>query len=188
MVLLMRALLLAALAALLLLSSCGESDKNKVSGEPPKSDNPLKVASPAIRSQGQTIPKRYTCDGEDVSPPILWGGVPAEAREMAIMVEDPDAPDGTFVHWSVWGIDPALGRLPSSPDPKTVIQGKNSFAKIGYGGPCPPKGDPPHRYEFIVYALRKPLGLQAGAEPQTVRQTIATVVDARGILVGKYGR
>jgi Raf kinase inhibitor-like YbhB/YbcL family protein len=182
----MRAPLLAVLAAALVLASCGD-DKKTVSGEPPDSDVPLGVTSPDFAG-GQSIPAQFTCDGRDVSPRLRWRGVPADAREMALLVEDPDSSEGIFVHWAAWGMSPQLKELPSDPDPSLLIQGKNSFGKVGYSGPCPPKGDRPHRYNFIVYALRKPLGLDAGAEAQTVRQTIATVVDAKGTLVGVYGR
>src|SRR4029453_9088713 len=137
------------------------------------------VSSPAF-ANGQEIPAKYTCDGDDIAPALRWRGVPAGAAEMAILMEDPDAPGGTFVHWTAWGISPKLRGLPENADPSNFKEGKNSFGKTGYAGPCPPKGDQPHHYEFHVYALRKPLGLSAGAEPQTVRQAIATVADAAG--------
>src|SRR4051794_38676457 len=169
----MRALLLVAAAALLL-TSCGGDDQT-VSGKPPESSKRLGVSSPHF-GNGQQIPVQYTCDGRDISPQLRWRGVPAQAAEVAILVEDPDAPGGVFVHWTAWGISPKLRGLPDDPDPSTFQQGKNSFGKVGYTGPCPPKGDKPHHYEFHVYALRQPLGLKGGAEPQTVRQTIEAIV------------
>jgi Raf kinase inhibitor-like YbhB/YbcL family protein len=182
----MRSALLALLAAAVLLASCGD-DNNTVSGEPPQASKRLGVSSPYF-AQGQRIPVEFTCDGRDVSPQLLWRGVPPGAAEVAILVEDPDAPGGTFVHWVAWGISPKLKGLPVDPDPSTFEQGKNSFGKVGYAGPCPPKGDKPHHYEFRVYALRNPLGLKDGADAQTVRQTIATLAQAGGTLTGVYGR
>lgn len=182
----MRVLLLFAVAALLL-ASCGGNDNQTVSGNPPESSKRLDVSSPHF-ANGRRIPLRYTCDGADVSPALRWRGVPSGAAEVAILVEDPDAPGGIFVHWTAWGISPKLRGIADNPDPSAFQQGKNSFGKLGYSGPCPPKGEMPHHYEFHVYALRHPLGLKDGAEPQTVRQTIEAIVDAGGTLTGVYGR
>jgi len=183
----MRAALLAAAIAVLL-ASCGSSDDTStVVGKAPEAGKRLGVASPHF-GFGQTIPVEFTCDGRDVSPQLLWRGVSPDAAEVAILMEDPDARGGTFVHWTAWGISPKLRGLPDDPDPSRFEQGKNSSGEVGYRGPCPPEGDKPHRYEINVYALRQPLGLKDGAEPQTVRQAIATVADARGTLEAVYGR
>jgi hypothetical protein len=177
--------LLSALAGVLL-AACGE-DNETVSGEPPSAGRRLGVSSPHIPN-GHPIPVEYTCDGRDVSPQLLWRGVPPDAAELAVLMEDPDAPSGRFVHWTAWGISPNLRGLPDDPDPSTFEQGENSFGETGYSGPCPPEDDEPHRYEFNVYALRKPLGLKDGADPQTVRQAIAAAAESRGTLMGVYGR
>jgi hypothetical protein len=124
----------------------------------------ITVTSPAF-VDGGTIPVRYTCDGENVAPPLRWSGVPADARGIALTVEDPDAPGGTFVHWVVLDLPPSATSVP----PDTP----------GYKGPCPPKGDRPHRYVFTVYALR---------EPVTGRDQIGGAAIARGTLTGRYGR
>jgi Raf kinase inhibitor-like YbhB/YbcL family protein len=182
----MRVLLLVAAIALFL-ASCGGDDNETVSGKPPDAGRRLGVSTPHF-GNGQRIPVDYTCDGRDVAPQLLWRGVHPDAAELAILMEDPDAPSGTFVHWAAWGISPKLRGLPDDPDPSTFEQGKNSFGKVGYSGPCPPEGDEPHHYEFHVYELRKPLGLREGTEPQAVRQAIATIVDAAGMVTGVYGR
>ncbi len=182
----MRVLLLSGAIALLL-ASCGGDDTETVSGEPPEAGSRLGVSSPHF-GHGQQIPVYHTCDGRNVSPQLLWRGVPPDTAEVAILMEDPDASGGTFVHWTVWGISPKLRGLPDDPDPSTFEQGTNSFGEVGYRGPCPPEGDQPHRYVFHVYALRSPLGLKDGAEPQTVRRAIAKAAEARGTVEGVYGR
>ena len=114
--------------------------------------------------EGDKIPVKYTCDGEDISLPITWGEPPQKTQAFALIVDDPDAPGGVFTHWVVFNIPgnvrqlgegvPAQERLQSG-----ALQGKNDFGRIGYGGPCPPRG-PAHRYRFTVYALDKPLDLK----------------------------
>jgi Raf kinase inhibitor-like YbhB/YbcL family protein len=180
------ALLLLATAAVLALGACGGGD-NTVGGPTPKAAKKMRLTSPYFRD-GQRIPARFTCDGEDVSPALEWSKVPPDARELALLVEDPNKGGSTFVHWIAWGILPPREAVPVAAEAGTLKQGKNSFGDIGYGGPCPPKGDPPHRYVFNIYALRTPLGLPNGADAQTVRQAIAPVADAQGILTGTYGR
>ena len=178
----MRSRLIVA-AALAVLAGCGSGDT--VKGPAPSAPRALQVSSPAIRD-GQPLPRRFTCDGASVSPPLRWTGVPAKAREMAILVEDPDAPGGTFVHWIAYGLDPGSSGVAAGASAPKV--GKNSFGDRGYGGPCPPKGDKPHRYVFAVYALGDRIELGGGASPATVRTAIARVALARGTLTATYGR
>src|SRR3954451_21105695 len=121
----MRVLLLFAAAAVLL-ASCGGDDNQTVSSKPPEASKRLVVSSPHF-ANGQQIPVDYTCDGRDVSPKLLWRGVPPQAAEVAILVEDPDAPSGIFVHWTAWGISPRLRGLPDNANPSAFQQGKNSF-------------------------------------------------------------
>jgi Raf kinase inhibitor-like YbhB/YbcL family protein len=108
----------------------------------------MKLTSTAF-AEGQAIPKLYTCDGKNVSPPLAWTGVPAAAKVLALMVDDPDAPGGDFTHWIVFNLPPSTHSLPEGA--KLASQGLNDFAKLGYGGPCPPNGR--HRYIFHLYAL-----------------------------------
>jgi Raf kinase inhibitor-like YbhB/YbcL family protein len=144
----------------------------------------ITVSSDAF-SEGGTIPRRYTCDGADTSPPLTFAGLPSGARELALLVEDPDAPRGTFVHWVAWGIDPAKAALAEGEKP--AGEGENGFGKRGYGGPCPPRGAA-HRYVFTVYALSRPSGLRPGASAKDLRHAITGTVLAQGALTGRYAR
>jgi Raf kinase inhibitor-like YbhB/YbcL family protein len=144
----------------------------------------IAVTSASFRD-GDTIPQTYTCDGADSSPPLRFGNVPPGTAELALFVEDPDAPGGTFVHWLAWGLNPAQPELAEGhPAP---IEGKNGFGSRGYRGPCPPKGTP-HRYVFTVYALDQRLSLPAGADVQDLRKAVHGHALAEGSLTGRYGR
>lgn len=139
-------------------------------------------------ADGDTIPRVYTCDGDDVSPPLDWSGVPSGAVELAVVVEDPDAPGGTFVHWVLWGLDAGQGGLAEGRVPAGVRQGRNDFGRVGWGGPCPPKGSDPHRYVFTLLALSDSLTVKAGASANTVKRAARGDVLAEGRLTGRYGR
>lgn len=141
---------------------------------------------------GQTIPKPHTCDGEDVSPPLVWSGAPAAVKSFALLCDDPDAPRGTWVHWVLYDLDPSVTSLPRAlPRTATVagggVQGKNDFGKLGYGGPCPPRG-PAHRYFFRLLALDRKLGLASGATMSDVLAAAKGHIVARAELMGRYGR
>jgi Raf kinase inhibitor-like YbhB/YbcL family protein len=144
----------------------------------------ITVSSSAF-AEGGTIPRRYTCDGDDVSPPLAVSGLPSGVRELALLVEDPDAPSGTFVHWVAWGIDPAKPALAEGAAP--AGSGRNGFGRRGYGGPCPPRGSN-HRYVFTVFALSRPTTLPAGASADDLRTAIKGAVLAEGKLTGRYAR
>ena len=174
----------AALAAALV-AACGGGDK--VEGPPPPAPDQIRLTSSAF-APGESIPERFTCDGDDVSPPLEWSGVPEEARSLALLVEDPDAPGGTFVHWTVYAIAPSTTGLRQGEVPADAREGENSFGKSGYRGPCPPEGDNPHRYQFILYALRAAPDLDAGAAPDDVRAAVADGAIARGELTGRFRR
>jgi Raf kinase inhibitor-like YbhB/YbcL family protein len=171
-----------ATATVLALLACAGCGDESVEGPSPKAPDTLHLASPAFAA-GAAIPARFTCDGDDEPPPLEWTGVPSGTRSIALLMEDPDAPDGTFVHWTVYGIRADAGRVPPA-----AVEGESSFGDTGYGGPCPPEGDDPHRYVFYLYALRSPLGLEAGAAPDAVRDAIAERAIARGRLTARYGR
>jgi Raf kinase inhibitor-like YbhB/YbcL family protein len=111
----------------------------------------IQIESPAL-SEGAAMPTRFTCDGENVSPPLRWSGVPEDATELRISLTDPDAPRGTFTHWLVTGVDPATSKVEEGTVPVDGTEGRNDFGDTGYGGPCPPAGAP-HRYVFTVEAL-----------------------------------
>ena len=168
----------AAVLATLALAGCGGGDT--VEGPPPEAPATMRLTSDAF-ADGGTIPERYTCDG--VAPPLTWDGVPAEARALALLMEDPDAPSGTFVHWTVIDMPADATAVP-----RGATEGENSFGDRGYGGPCPPEDDAPHRYVFLVYALRAPLDLEVGAGPEEVRSAIEREAIASGQLAGRFGR
>jgi len=143
-------------------------------------------------SAGGEVPKRYTCDGADVSPQLAWGEPPAGARSLALMVDDPDAPRGTFTHWVVYDLPPQTRELPEDVRkaeqlPGGGSQGRNDFGKIGYNGPCPPPGKP-HRYFFRVFALDNTLGLKAGASRKEVESAMQGHVLAQGEVMSRNGR
>jgi Raf kinase inhibitor-like YbhB/YbcL family protein len=143
-------------------------------------------------ADGEFIPARYTCAGEDVSPPLQWSNVPAEAKSLAIVCDDPDAPSGTWVHWVIYDIPPAFGGLTEAVPamqvtPDGVKQGKNDFRRIGYGGPCPPPGSP-HHYHFKIYALDVEPGFPVGATKADLAQAMKGHVLAEGRLVGLFQR
>ena len=138
--------------------------------------------------EGALIPRRYTCDGENISPPLRWTGVPQGAAELAIVVEDPDAPGETFVHWVVYGIPAGAAAVAEGEIPAGAAEGTNGFGRTGWGGPCPPKGDRAHRYVFRLDALSKPLGLSRGATVSQLRSAMSNLVAGEAILTGRYGR
>ena len=172
--------LVLALAALL--SAC---DGQKPRASLPETAGKLTVQSTAFRDGG-TIPRRYSCDGPGVSPPLTWSGVPRATRELALVVEDPDA--DRFVHWTVLRIPPGTRAVEEDSLPPDAIETDNSFGERGWGGPCPPNGDPPHRYVFAVYALRAPLELDESASPDEVRAALGRQALARGVLTGRFDR
>lgn len=132
----------------LALAACGGDEAPPPEAAPAGS---MTLTSPAF-AEGDTVPVRFTCDGEDVSPPLEWSGVPAEASELTLTLSDPDAPGGTFVHWAVSGIDPASTGVAEGGVPAAGTEQPNGFGGTGYGGPCPPEGDSPHRYVFTIAA------------------------------------
>jgi Raf kinase inhibitor-like YbhB/YbcL family protein len=137
------------------LGGCGSTP---VSGK--RAGATIDLRSSAFAS-GATMPRRYTCDGADVSPPLSWSKVPAGAAQLALTLEDLDAPGGSFTHWAIAGLDPATSGLAEAARPAGAVAGRNDFGKLGYGGPCPPRGQR-HRYRFVLYALRASLALSPG--------------------------
>ena len=147
----------------------------------------IQLRSPAF-SDHAPIPARFAKEGEDLSPPLEWSGVPDTAVELALLCEDPDAPGGTFVHWVLAGVDPSLSGLAEGELPQGAVEGGNDYGGTGYGGPRPPVGDPAHRYFFRLYAVGEPLGVSPGASADDVRHAIEGKELARGTLVGTYQR
>ena len=149
------------------------------------------LKTPAF-SNGGEIPKKYTCDGADVSPALHWNDAPARTQSFAVIADDPDAPAGTWTHWIIWNIPPAATALPETvPRVEEAAdgtrQGKNDFKRIGYGGPCPPPGKP-HRYFFRLYALDAKLNVKAGASRNELERAMKGHVLSQTEWMGKYGR
>jgi len=137
------------------------------------------------------IPRQYTCDAADVSPPLRWSGWPQETQSFALLCEDPDAPGGTFTHWVVFNIPLRTPEMADrvAPDrilPTGAVQGNNDFGKIGYGGPCPPSGL--HRYLFKIYALDSTLQLDPGATRTELLTAMEGHILSQGQLMGRYQR
>lgn len=150
----------------------------------------LSLTSPAF-AQGQPIPARFTCDGEDISPALNWGEPPAGTRSFALIMDDPDAPAGTWTHWVLFNIPADMRSLDEAvPALETLTSGarhgKNSWGRLGYGGPCPPAGT--HRYFFRLYALDIFLDLPAGAAKKDVQSAMQGHILAQGELMGTYAR
>jgi len=143
----------------------------------------LSVKSSAFES-GKLIPKKYTCNGQEINPPLTIEGVPKEAKTLVLIVDDPDAPSGTFDHWVVWNIPASMGKIGENNVPG--IEGMNGARQIGYFGPCPPSGT--HRYFFKVYALDTELSLAVGSKKRDVEKAIQNHVLAKGELMGIYSR
>jgi Raf kinase inhibitor-like YbhB/YbcL family protein len=167
----------------LCLAACSRGGSPGVGRELPAT---VTVRSPAF-AEGAPIPARYTCAGADVAPALAWSGVPRDAAELALVVDDPDAPGGTYVHWVLFHLDPALTGLREGRLPPGARQARNSGGKAAYAGPCPPSG-PPHHYRFTVYALSRHPGVAAGASPGAAVAAIQAAASARGRLVGTFGR
>ncbi len=151
----------------------------------------LQMSSAAF-SSGEAIPKKFTCDGPDVSPQLKWNDPPANTQSMALIMDDPDAPGSTWVHWVLYDLPANTRELPEGVAKQEQLssgarQGRNDFEKTGYGGPCPPPGKP-HRYFFKLYALDNKLNLKSGATKVELERAMKSHVLAQAELIGKYGR
>lgn len=150
----------------------------------------FEIKSPAFENNG-TIPKQYTCDGINISPPLIWNNIPEGVKSLALISDDPDAPAGTWTHWIIFNMPPASkglqeGVLPIQDMAHETKQGINDFKKIGYGGPCPP--DRTHRYFFKLYALDTKLTLQSSITKKQLETAIKGHVVSQAELVGKYSK
>ena len=147
----------------------------------------IKLTSSAFQ-EGGMIPAQYTCDGRNISPPLAWSDVPSDAKTLALIADDPDAPRGTWVHWVVYNLPAAVKELAENAPPQEAAaggrQGKNDFGKFGYGGPCPPSGT--HRYYFKLYALNTELNLPGGATKQDLLKAMYGHILDEGQLMGRY--
>jgi Raf kinase inhibitor-like YbhB/YbcL family protein len=146
------------------------------------------VKSSAFK-EGGTIPEKHTCDGENVNPLLEILGAPEGTKTLALIMDDPDATSGgVWVHWLIWNIEPKTQYIHEDNLPAGAVLGTTSFGKIGYGGPCPPRGNEPHRYMFKVYALDSVLDLAEGAKKEELLQAMEGHVLDEGVLIGLYAR
>jgi Raf kinase inhibitor-like YbhB/YbcL family protein len=142
-------------------------------------------------SGGETIPVRHTCDGEDISPPLDWDDPPDRTQSLALIVDDPDAPGGTWVHWVLYNLPPDTNDLSEGVPPEAALpdggqQGHNSSQQLGYRGPCPPSGT--HRYVFTLYALDTQLEIPSGASKSQLLRAMEGHILAQAELMGRYTR
>jgi Raf kinase inhibitor-like YbhB/YbcL family protein len=135
---------------------------------------------------GGAIPRRHTCEGEDSSPPLAWSGTPEGTRSLALVMDDPDAPGRTFLHWLAWGLDPASGGLEEGE--AAPVEGTNDFGSTGYRGPCPPPGHGPHRYFFRLHALDASVDVPASADRDELESALQDHLLGSAELMGTYER
>lgn len=189
----------AACLVTIVMAGCERREHAPQPSAPAANARKLEITSPAF-SDGQPIPAKYTCQGEDVAPPLKWSQAPDSTRSFALICEDPDAPGGTWVHWVLYNLPPTANQLDfsaitrmegeglKSPDAsRNPASGRNDFGRIGYGGPCPPAG-PAHHYHFKAYALDTELALKPGATKQELEQAMRGHVLAEGVVIGTYAR
>ena len=144
------------------------------------------VLTSSAFAAGDSIPDRHACEGEDLSPPLSWTAPPEGSRTLALILDDPDAPRGRFVHWLRWGIAPDTSGLgEGQPAP---LEGRNDFGTVGYRGPCPPRGHGSHRYRFRLHAVAGELGLRSGAGVAELERALSGNVLAVAELIGVYRR
>ncbi len=180
------------LLLLVLISGCiaSEPDEETLKEEDISMDA-ISISSDVFENGGM-LSSEYTCDGSDVSPGLSWDGIPEGTQSIALIVDDPDAPGKTWVHWVIYNIPANSSGLPAAvPKNKTLddgsLQGKNDFGRIGYNGPCPPPGKA-HRYFFKVYALDTTSGLKSGVTKSQLEAAMSGHILAQGEMIGKYGR
>ena len=180
----MRArILLLGLISLVIFSAC-KSDQAVPASEG-EINMSIQITSSAFQ-EGDTIPHIYTCDDRNVSPPLSWTGVPQGSISLVLIMDDPDAPSGTFDHWILFNLSPIIKGL-SQDNHNVGVEGKNSFGRVGYGGPCPPRGSN-HRYYLRLYALDTEVVLKAGASKAQVERAMQGHILAQGQLMARYGR
>lgn len=182
----------AIVAAAGFLFSCGSNSTARNGAAPEKGATMAFSLNSSQWKEGDAIPQQFTCDGADVSPPLEWSGAPEGTRSFSLVTEDPDAPGGTFFHWLIYDLPAGAHGLPENVSPQKELsdgsrQGRNSFGRIGYGGPCPPRG-PAHRYFFHLYALDKKLDLPPGASRDQLDRAMKGHVLAETKLMGRYQR
>ncbi|PIS42757.1 MAG: YbhB/YbcL family Raf kinase inhibitor-like protein [Candidatus Kerfeldbacteria bacterium CG08_land_8_20_14_0_20_40_16] len=145
----------------------------------------MKITSSAFQNN-QSIPAKYSCDGEDVNPPLTFSELPDNTQSLVLIMDDPDAPAGTWVHWTIWNINPTTTEIAENSVPEGAVEGITSSGSAGYGGPCPPSGE--HRYIFKLYALDAMLELDASADKAALEQEMQSYILGKADLTGLYRR
>ena len=140
----------------------------------------------SVFEDGEQIPVRYTCDGEDISPPLEFLSVPSNARSLLLIIDDPDSPSRVWTHWILWNISPDMREIEEGTSPEGAEEGINDFGNCGYGGPCPHSGT--HKYQFKLYALDTLISLSPGSTKGEVEETVKGHIIDKALLVGLYSR
>jgi Raf kinase inhibitor-like YbhB/YbcL family protein len=178
-------LLVVLFAIALVTGACGGGGGANATRPLPEAPGRMDITSTAF-TDGAAIPKRFTCDGDGDSPQLAWSGVPTDAKELVLTVDDPKA--GHYVHWTVLGIPPTVMGTSEDEDPDGGEDAENSAGDDGWTPPCPPEGDGTHEYEFAIYAVDAPLGLPDDASHDDLRAALEDHALARGVLKGTFGR
>lgn len=180
-------LLLLVVSAIFLYERAGDgAAPHKTSPETPfNSARNMKIESSAF-AHNELISPKYTCDGENINPPLRISEVPEEAKSLVLIMDDPDAPGGTWVHWTVWNIAPSTREIPERSVPAGAVEGMTSFGRTGYGGPCPPSGT--HRYFFKLFALDTTLESSPSLGARELEEVMSGHILAEGEFVGLYQR
>jgi Raf kinase inhibitor-like YbhB/YbcL family protein len=181
----------------MVLAACGGDDDDTSAATPPPDaseassdstvdENAEFTLTSTAFEDGDPIPPQFTCDGQNTSPQLAWSGVPDGTEQLALIVDDPDAPSGNFVHWVMWGFAPADTPIAAGKVPRTAIQGQHGAGGEGYTGPCPPSGV--HNYVFQLFALSSAPQVPPGADDQQLRDAIADITIGEATLTGTYTR
>lgn len=176
----------AVLSLLAVLTSTAACAAGQAGNEATLSVPQVIVVKSTAFADGEPLASRFTCDGAGEVPPLTWEGVPDSAKALALVVDDPDAPNGTFTHWVVVDMSPSTSSLESPGVPRGAVQAKNSGGRVSYYPPCPPSGI--HHYRFTVYALARPTGLDEGAPLDQALRLVGSSAVAQGRLIGTYER
>jgi Raf kinase inhibitor-like YbhB/YbcL family protein len=182
----MKRILFLCFVWVIIVSSCSSTQNTtKETTEPTEAAVTMELKSDAFAS-GQSIPAKYTCTGKNISPALMWSNAPAGTQSFALIVDDPDAPMGTWVHWVLYNIPSSTTSLPEATDANGISVGKNSSNHMSYDGPCPPSGT--HRYFFKLYALDSTLSLSPGATKQQLLDAMKGHILAQGELMGTFSK
>ena len=183
--------ILLALALVAVLGACSLESGQDARVGPNVGEEAIMQLTSTVFAQGQSIPRKYTCDGQDISPPLTWRAAPANTQSFALVMDDPDAPVGVWDHWLIFNIPAAANGLAENvlPEPRLPdgsVQGTNSWGRVGYGGPCPPRGQ--HRYFFRLYALDTTLNLGPETRKKQLLEAMQGHILAQAELMGVYAR